>query len=312
MAKRVKSVEVPAKQPRSKWLLHAVGVVLLAGVVGASIFQGRRYAEAKLLDADRTPQIVLKDAPAWMNDDLKARLRQIATPVSSRSALNHDVLVDISEILRGEPWVKKVKQVRRIYGQRPGDTIEVECDYRQPVALVEDGGYFWMVDADGVKLPERYAKGELARVALADERPKLRVITGVAANAPQAGESWTGPDLRAGIELISLLQTRRFATDVAAVDVTNFAGRHDPQQAQIVLHTLKDFEIRWGRPVSGAKDFFVEVSVDKKLEHLETIANYLAKADGTKTIRYPWYDVRREKILVDAGAESRQATLETP
>jgi hypothetical protein len=310
MAKRVKSVEITPARVRSRYLMQAVGLILLGGLLTASIFQGRRYAEARLLSAEQLPRVELKHVPAWMNADLQARIRQLATPVAPRSALDHDLLVDITHILQSEPWVKQVHQVRRLSQKSPGDTIEVHCDYRAPVALVEEEGYFWMVDIDGVKLPERYARGELASVAMDARMPRLRVITGVAADAPQAGEPWTGDDLRAGIELVRLLHDRPYAADVATIDVSNFAGRRNPQSAQIVLHTLSETEIRWGRPATGAKDFFVEVTPEQKLEHIQTIFDYLTRPDTGRRVRYPWYDIRREKILVDAGAENRHATLE--
>ncbi len=312
MAKKVKSVEVVAYKPsRHRWLLQAVGFVLVAGVLIGSVVQGRRYAEAKLIGSDVMPRIVLKRPPAWMSADLLARIEQSVSPISPRSSLDHDLLVEITQILRAEPWVKQVNQVRRVYGEQPGNIIEIDCEFRSPVALVEDGGYFWIVDSDGVKLPERYTPAELAEVAMGTgSTPKLRVITGVAAAAPQAGETWSGEDLRAGIELVNLLHGRGYADEVATIDISNYAGRRDKQSAQIILHTLREAEIRWGRPVTATKDFFVEVSTEKKLEHLQTIHTYLSKADVQKKTRYPWYDIRRERILVDAGADAEQATLD--
>ena len=37
------------------------------------------------------------------------------------------MLVDIDRILRASPWIRQVKQIRRTYRDRPGDTIEILC-----------------------------------------------------------------------------------------------------------------------------------------------------------------------------------------
>ena len=57
-----------------------------------------------------------------------------------------------------------MKSVRRAYSQKPGDTIEIDCDYRVPLALVHWKEYYWLVDSEGVKLPEQFTQKQLPQV----------------------------------------------------------------------------------------------------------------------------------------------------
>jgi len=75
------------------------------------------------------------------------------------------------------------------------------------------------------------------------------------------------------------------------VDVTNFAGRKDQKEAQIVLVTRYGTEVRWGRPVSS-KDFFVEVAPTQKLSYLQAIYEEVGRVDGN----HPWIDIRFDAV----------------
>jgi len=319
MAKKVKSVEVRASTRwagRNRWLLHAAGAIAVGATLVGSVVQGRRYAEAHVLAGGPTPTVVFRDVPAWMNSELLDRLTQTVTPVSARSSLDHELLVETAQILAADPWVRRVVQVRRRSERASGDTIEVACEFRTPVALVEGEGTYWMVDADGVKLPERFGRDELSRVALAGPGAlKLRVVTGVESVPPQAGEVWPGEDLRAGLDLVRLLHDKPYAADVATVDVRNFGTRLSRTAPQVVMHTLDGVELRWGRPVN-ASDFFVEASVPTKLATLQKVFHYRtgvgASADGRRRAAYPWYDLRFDEPVVPKDRSGQeQATLTT-
>ena len=75
------------------------------------------------------------------------------------------------------------------------------------------------------------------------------------------------------------------------VDVTNFAGRVDPKEAQLTLNTCYGTDIKWGRPVN-AKDFFVEVSPAQKLKYLEQVQAQFGRVDAGQ----PWIDIRFDRI----------------
>jgi hypothetical protein len=223
--------------------------------------------------------------------------------------------MDTAQALATSPWIKEVRQVRRAYVHWPGDTLEVDCVYRIPTALVKWQDRYWLVDGDGCKLPAEYSLRQLPR-ALSDATGTLtlRVIQGVTRGPSRLGKPWPGDDLAAGLELAKLLAGRPFAEEVPIVDVSNFAGRRDPQAAQIVLVTKYGTQIRWGRPPS-AKDYFVEVPTSQKLQSLADIFQQMHRVDGGQT----WIDIRFDQVTYPSpqpaaaasSADAAQASAST-
>jgi hypothetical protein len=202
------------------------------------------------------------------------------------------VLVDVGTILRTNPWVKEVRQVRRAFDKKPGDTIEIDCEYRAPIALVHWKDYFWLVDGEAVKLPEQFTQDQLPRIVMGPNRKlNIRVIEGVQQAPVESGQKWAGADLEAGLDLVRLLHGQPYAEEIVKVDVSNFAGRNSQKDAQIVLVTKYGTEIRWGRPINS-RDFFVEVSANQKLKYMQQVYEQFHRVDGN----FPWIDIRFDKI----------------
>src|SRR2546430_9627723 len=187
-------------------LLHTTAAALFAAVLIAAVALDRRYVENKLVPATEPAKVVLKNRPVWMSDFLAEQIERTARPHGTHSAFDHQLLVDTVALLQANPWIQEVRQVRRAYGQKPGDTIEVDCDYRAPVALVHWKDYYWLVDGQGVKLPEAFGQRHLSRIMSGqDHKMNIRVIEGVRQPPPESGARWAGDDLLAGVELVKLL-----------------------------------------------------------------------------------------------------------
>jgi hypothetical protein len=299
-AKKVESVEVekPQKEVASELtrpmlIMRALGVLALVVCISAMVFISRRGVDERFAKSADAPTIVFLNRPAWMSDAVFDRLTQSVTPGGSRSSLDHNVLTETVRILENEPWVKSVKQVRRGYTKSPGDTIEIDCEFRAPVAFVRDSVVqrYWMVDATGVVLPESYREDELKRLGYGDEaRKQPRQIVGVEAPSPPPGQVWKGEDLVAGIEMVRLMFDKPYLNEIIEVDVANFAGRRDQNFAQIVLRTVKGTEVWWGRPVS-APDNIAEISPQQKLATLEKLYQQFDRIDAHQR----WVDVRFER-----------------
>src|SRR6266481_5352443 len=103
--------------------------------------------------ARNPPTVVIKERPSWMSDALASKILHVAAPDVAHSAFDHQLLVNTAAILRDHPdtapWIRKVKSVRRAYENAPGDTLEIDCDFRAPVALVKWELYYWLIDGDG-------------------------------------------------------------------------------------------------------------------------------------------------------------------
>jgi len=237
--------------------------------------------------------VVLKNRPIWMSDFLADTIATSVRPDVARSPLDHKLLVEAVDALQSNPWIKTVNQVRRAYDRAPGDTIEVDCEYRAPVALVKHDGLFTFVDEAGTILPDRFTADQLSRLIYGSQgKTEIRIIDGVKQRPTSAGQHWPGDDLTAGLELVRLLAHQPFADEILKVDVSNYHGRQDPAAAHIVLVTKYLTEIRWGRNPS-ATDKFVEAAPEVKLAHMAEIFRQFKQIDAHQ----PWLDLRFDHVI---------------
>ena len=289
--------------------LHALAAVMFITACSAGMFFDRRYVEQKLVPATESPFVVLKNRPVWMSDFLAEQIAKTARPAGTHSAFDHQLLVDTVALLRANPWIRDVRQVRRAYGRKPGDTLEVDCDYRAPVALVHWKDYYWLVDGDGVKLPEAFSAADVPRIMIGqDHKVNIRVIEGVIEAPPETGTRWNGDDLYAALDLVKLLFAKPYAEEIEKVDVSNFARRRDPKLAQLLLITRYNTEVRWGQPVNVGEDkFFVEATPEQKLAYMKAIFEETGRVDA----RFAWVDIRFDAVTRPAvGASAQTARLE--
>ncbi|HEV7300025.1 MAG TPA: hypothetical protein VGN72_11720 [Tepidisphaeraceae bacterium] len=299
-SKTTTSTKNPPKPPREPMLspaarrrvIHALAAFIVIVAAGSGLYVLKRHVSRDLTYVIDPPRVVLKNRPVWMGDYLATQIVRSVRPTGGHSAADKQVLEDTYAALQRNPWVHQVHQVRRVYGEQPGDTIEIDCDFRAPIALVKWGIYYWLVDGNGVKLPEQYTADLVPKIVLdQNKRPAIRIIEGVKLPPPETGNPWHGDDLHAALDMIKLLYGRPFADDIVKVDVTNIAGRVDGREAQVVLVTKWDTQVRWGRPVN-AKDFIIEAPVARKLQGLQDVYAQYKRVDAGK----PWIDVRFDKI----------------
>lgn len=289
--------------PSLKALLR-LGIV--AGVLGGGAWGYHALClqvENKLAVSARPPAILMKNRPIWMNDELADQIVRSIAPTKPRSATDHELLHEIADRLTLNPWIKKVRQVRRSFTDSVGDTVEITCEYRTPAALVcvgkaSDPKEFILVDGDGVRLPIRFpasrgpdGKVVLPQVLFADGHTNLRIIDGVGAAAPKDGQLWQGEDLQAGLDLAKLLYGKPYTEDIYRIDVSNYHRRWPEKgSAEITLVTKYGTEIRWGEPVRMT--FHAEVLPERKLERLAEILQRYSRIDAN----HSWIDIRLDQV----------------
>ena len=283
-----------ARRIRAAWA-HGFLALLLLGGVGAGYFYANQFVRQKVAYTTQPLIIVLKNRPPWMNDFLVEQIALIARPTGAHSSFDHELLEKTTALLLRNPWVRKVRSVRRAYTHRPGDTLELDCEYRAPVALVKFGSLYWLVDESGVRLSEPFTEQNVPNIQFdPGGHTVIRVIEGVRQPAPHfAGEKWPGDDLAAGLNMVKYLFDRPYAEDILRVNVSNFAGREENKNPQIVLETKYQTQIWWGRPPSGDDvDSFLEVSSARKLEYLKWTVEQEGRVDG----KHRWLDIRFDKV----------------
>jgi hypothetical protein len=309
-AKKPKSIRVrqPMDPQRMRAIrrvaIHASAAVMLIGACAVGLHFDRRYVERKLAFPASPPKVVIKNRPVWMSDFVAEQIARTAQPWGTHSAFDHQLLVDTVALLKSNAWVRDVHQVRRVYGEKPGDTLELDCDFRAPIALVRWGEYYWLVDGQGVKLPEAFTQQQVPQIVMgANKKLNIRIVEGVKLPPPESGAKWVGEDLLAGLDLVKVLFDRGYTEEIVKVDVSNFGGRRDRKEAELVLVTKYSTEIRWGRPVGAQQDFFVEVPTAQKLDYLKAIFEEKRRVDGN----HPWIDIRFDAVTYPLPGTARTA-----
>jgi hypothetical protein len=291
------------RRPIPAFVPHLIAMLMAAAGLVLVVIATKRYVDQRIAAPAGPLNIVLVNKPAWMSDFLAQQI-SATIPRANGSTFDRDLLVEATNTLEANPWVREVHQVRRVYGQRPGDTMEVDCEFRAPIALVQWGEYYWLVDGDGVKLPEQFTANHVPRIVIGrDGRLNIRIITGVKQPPAATGEKWAGQDLVAGLGMVKLLYGKPYAEEIVTVNVANFAGRKDNREAQIVLGTSYGTQIRWGLPLD-AKDFFAEVPVSQKLDDLSLVKQQYGRVDAGQ----PWIDIRYDKITYPSPTPPPDAT----
>ena len=259
--------------------------VILGLIVAGWSYAWRTWGEPGTASKDFvvTPEsISVTSQPSWIHADVKAEV--VKSGSLSSLPLRDPQLVDrVSRAFAAHSWVASVKKVSKHYPAR----IEVELEYRRPVAMVEviwqgepklyfiDSGSVLLPSADFEKEVEQKAPHFL-RISAVDASPTGRAF----------GTPW-GSDKIAGAALLADAWTDHWQK----LGLYRLLVTDDPNAKPFYwLATKADTRILWGHaPGSEAKD---EQTPREKIAWLE---QYVAKhgpldksaADGGLDLRYP-------------------------
>lgn len=294
-----------ARLRRRRVVVHVTIGLLLLGGVGAGGYAAWRYVVRQVAFPAKPLQVMFTNQPAWMTERLAREIGQSTRPKGAHSAFDHNMLVEIDRALRKNPWVRKVRSVRRAYGRGPADTIEIDCDFRAPAALVRWQDDFHYVDGQGVLLPERFEVADLDRLTVgADGRAIFRVVEGVRRAPPRRpGYKWAGEgnpiaaDLAAGLKMAQYIAGKPYTEEIRVINVENFGGRVDKDEAELVLVTKYGTKVHWGLPPGDEDEGILEVRAERKLAYLQTLYEKFGRVD----MNQPWVRVRFDKVTYPVG-----------
>jgi hypothetical protein len=265
----------------SGWrVLRGVGnLILLAGLgVGGAygLPQLERYV-SRLPEYQHPLRAELVDLPAWLqgNPHVADRIVESAALEKKDRRLDRMLASRLGQRIAANGWVKQVRQV----SIGADDVIRIGCDYREPVAWVAHGSFFYLVDRDRVRLPGRYTRDELSRDG------GLLTIAGVDKPPPAEGKPWSGADLQAGVKMVRLLRDRPYYNQLTEVVVENYGGRRDRHRSHIQIGTDNGGRVLWGRAPGEEID---EPNADQKLAHLQGIWREYRRVDMGR----PWVDIQ--------------------
>lgn len=238
----------------------AVGVIAAGIAVGMGRLDHQVHAQPQFAGP---PQIVLLDVP----EGLEPIIQQGLAPANQMDWIDPQLCRRLGRQLERIAWIRRVESVRR----SPTGRVEIRCAYRTPMALVQTGGQFALIDQECVRLPGRYPY-----------RASWPLIQGVASLPPPAGQPWTPPDLAAAVAVLEQLAGEPFADQLTAVQVHNYRGRIDARAAHIELATDRTGgRIIWG---SAPGEEIEENSVEQKLAILRRNHELYGRIDAGRQV----------------------------
>src|SRR5688500_17911572 len=95
-----------------RFTLRALLGATFLGSVGYGFYALRDYVEHRHASPQQQLGIIIKDRPVWMSHELALQIANEIRPAGLHSAMDHQVLRDVTDGLRHNPWVRSVRQVR--------------------------------------------------------------------------------------------------------------------------------------------------------------------------------------------------------
>lgn len=168
----------------------------------------------------------LVDAPQWVHDEEWApRIRSVVKTQDLAALPEAQMVQQVAAQLSASGWVKQVHSV----AHRMDGTVEISCEYRRPIAMLQTSRGYMPVDRDGYRLPEVYEQ--------VDNNSGWLRLVGVRTEPPPLNQAFNGDDAVAAIRLASYIFDAGWdiASRISAVDVNNFRGRVDRHKDHILL-----------------------------------------------------------------------------
>ena len=274
--KRKNAKPKPERRPL-RWLL-APRLWIVLGWVGAfgAVAYGLQRLEPHARAVQKQPtHIEWVGLPEWLESD---NWRHVLPNLEASLAIFPDtdmydgrVCPYVAQEVAKSAWIERVSRVTK---QSDG-VIRVHADFRKPYVIIEQGATAYLVDEQGIRLPEAWPVSAINRAG-------WLVVRGVQAGKPSAGNRWRGDDLAEGLKLARFLYRAetedrlQFRACLAAIDVSNYRGRRNPSAGHLQIVTNNPPNcIYWGLP--PGEEYDIEGSAELKLAKLNKLYTELGQ-----------------------------------
>lgn len=274
-------------------------ICLWLGLIGGSVYGLSWCRECALaMPQYKKPATVrLHPIPSWLQNPghkyiQEAILSSVKLNPEKDCFADDSVARKVATGLAESKWVEQVICVRKDEGR---NILVAECKYSYPTAWIQQDDKCYLIDERGVRLPNIYAADHIAG-------SKMPIVTGVAAAPPDVGQPWVGEDLQAGIKQAEILPAH-IREQIAAIDVSNYTGRKDPQAPDIKLITQeRASEILWGH--APGEEYEVELAAAYKVKVLEDNLRRYGRIDGNKA----YLDIRTAPVFQPAQRSASESS----
>jgi len=227
---------------RSKWFLNLLVGLLVAGLVALAV---ERVWTLAMHSNVFTVVYHFPHTPEWFNDEvIRQHTEDDEFLARKHSAFESGLIDNVKARFSKIPWVRKATISKSL-----PNGLNIELEYRRPVAWVRDGEWL-LVDKEGACLgPEGdnpYLVGKLGKLPSIHGSKKSN-------KRPEPGDRWSDKAVAAGASVAEMLRpllnriiSIEGADPVSAIYVENFGSRKDPRDSAIVLGTSKGKTIEWG------------------------------------------------------------------
>jgi hypothetical protein len=236
----------------------------------------------------KAAEIRITAAPRPVPSNLVERAVGTAALDNEFSLLDATLLPRLNEAFAKEPWVRRVVQLRKGLPAH----VEVDLEYRKPVAMIDVKQGVYPVDEEGVLLPPAdFSAAEIRRY------PLVTGISSVPSGAP--GTPWGETTVLGAAKVAAAL-----AADWDSLGLTSIQAP-PPLSANVALDDLT-FELKarngstvvWGRPPGTGHPG--ELTVEQKLGRLKHyIANFGpldAPGPAFEIDIRPWQEMTRRPL----------------
>jgi len=282
-------------------------IVLLTALVVAAGW-GMQWLEAHVRATSSTMnnapvRLQVAQRPTWMPAELAYRIAGSFAVEGPARYDEPDLTKAIAAQASLNPWVRKVRSVRKARDAKGRPFVRVDCEFRRPAAMVSWGKRYFFVDEQGVRLRDKDVprwtavlpgrNGTRARqetfIDLADvpintkpwgiEYVLIELDSQMDPAPPAPGEIWdtdalVGHALRL-TALLKTLNTRKDAPQGFRIDARNYAGRRSTVAPHLAFWAGESY-FKFGRFPQDR--YHYNVSVDHKMDVLR---NHIARHNGT-------------------------------
>ena len=223
------------------------------------------------------------------SETIEAVLRREVFDDRRCSIFSSDLNLQVRQAYESSPWVRHVTGIERVFPNQ----LRIEVEWRQPLAAVEHGGRYLLVDDRGQLLP---AESDAPLIDAPIITTRANSVDAVVERGMT--DAWILEAIDHGTSVINgLLDHGDFTVieqvGLSHIDVSNHALRLDPKASEVSLVTdsvyadtdsggvARPVVIRWGRSQNhrlGA----IELSVATKLKNLASVLAVRPNLTGVK------------------------------
>lgn len=203
-------------------------------------------------------------------------------------ALSPDPIARVATAMAQSGWFVGTPTIRR----ERGNVVRIGGTWRIPAAVVRSEGKDHLLSWDAMPMPASYEPGEA----------RLPVIFGPAlgrplkAGAPDLSTAWPGEDIAASLELLQLLSSQTWSSQVAGIDASRFSS----EEVLTIVSTFNTRVVWGGRP---SRPRMGEVSTRQKLVNIAQLHHDSQRIDSG----YPEIQIFGRWLLLDNSARAKAA-----